>query len=278
MATYMHTYQPTGYQTNAYGRPMPENFYTMSTSQSLYPAPPIKHYPTLVPRYWALDQNQVPYGSSISQGIPQDWRRNSLQATKGTHQRVLPGVPSSHTPPSFLGCQQVKAYIQQRDKVLQLLRISPAEFARRARALLVSLGHNDLSGTLKQWADRLLKFHELYQHGAIPEMDKIHTSPTPWHFEDSVDPAHSFYMQHKELIELWDSVPAPVPHQQEELNTASNILKALNSTGGLFDSLPPAPLVSQCAPVRTPSPAPSTLGDNPLTPIPALTLLPTSTR
>ncbi|KAG6882665.1 hypothetical protein C0993_009657 [Termitomyces sp. T159_Od127] len=289
MATYMHTYQPTGYQTNAYGRPVPENYYAMSTPQPLYPAPPIEHYPILVPRYWAPDQNQ---------------------AIAGTHQRVLPGgmletppgawaplapahasaaffalgqyyaqpapalppppqghpdtyyllqprppaAPPSHTPPSPLGHQRVKAYIQQCDKVLQLLRISLAEFARRAQALLISLGHNDLSGTPKQWANHLLEFHELYQCGAISEdaqntlqvdlhlqdklcalVDEIHTSPTPWRFEDPVDPARLFHVQHEEPIKLWDPVPAPVPRQQEELNAASNILKALNPTRGLFD-------------------------------------------
>ncbi|KAG6896022.1 hypothetical protein C0993_008860 [Termitomyces sp. T159_Od127] len=206
MATYVHTYQPTGYQTDAYGRPVPENYYAMSTPQPLYPAPPIKHYPTLVPRYWALDQNQVPYGPFISQGIPQDWRRNSLQATARTHQRVLPG------------------------------------------------GHSDLSGTLEQWANHLLEFHELYQHGSIPEstqntlqvdlhlldklhalVDEIHTSPTPRHFEDPVDPARSFHVQRKEPTKPQDPVPTLVPRQQEELNAASNILKALNPTRGLFD-------------------------------------------
>ncbi|KAG6874746.1 hypothetical protein C0993_012426, partial [Termitomyces sp. T159_Od127] len=154
-----------------------------------------------------------------------DWRRNSLQATAGTHQRVLPrsmpetppstwaplapvhastaffvlgqyyaqpasalllppqrypdtyylpqpqppAAPPSHPPPSPLGCQRIKAYLQQCDKVLWSLCISPAEFARRAHALLVSLGHNDLSGTPEQRANCLLKFHELYQCGAIPE-------------------------------------------------------------------------------------------------------------
>ncbi|KAG6875582.1 hypothetical protein C0993_008468 [Termitomyces sp. T159_Od127] len=221
MATYTHTYQPTGYQTDAYERLVPEN----STPQPLYPALPIEHYPTLVPRYWALDQNQVPYSPSISQGILQDWRRNSLQATAGNHQWVLPGgmletppgawaplalahasaafftpgqyyaqpasalppplqdypdiyylsqlqppvAPLSHTPSSSLGCQQVKAYIQQHDKVLHSLHTSPVEFAKCACALLVSLGRNDFSGTPEQWANRLLKFHELYQHGAISE-------------------------------------------------------------------------------------------------------------
>ncbi|KAG6882846.1 hypothetical protein C0993_008946 [Termitomyces sp. T159_Od127] len=270
MATYTHTYQPTDYQTNAYGRPVPENYYAMSTPQPMYLAPLIEHYPTLVPRYWAPDQNQVPYGPSISQGIPQDWRCNSLQATTGTHQWVLPrgmpetlpgtwaplalahasaafftlrqyytqpipalpppsqgypdtyylpwpqpsAVPPSHTPPSLLGRQQVKAYIQQRDKVLQSLCISPAEFARCACALLVDLNLWDKLRTL---------------------VDEIHTSSTPQHFEDPVDPTCSFHVQCKELIKPQDPASALVPCQQEELNAASNILKALNFTRGLFN-------------------------------------------
>ncbi|KAG6876708.1 hypothetical protein C0993_000931 [Termitomyces sp. T159_Od127] len=66
-------------------------------------------------------------------------------------------------------------------------------------------------------------------------VDEIHTSPTLRHFEDPVDPARSFHMQREEPIESWDPVPALVPCQQEELNAASNILKALNSTEGLCD-------------------------------------------
>ncbi|KAG6882563.1 hypothetical protein C0993_010069 [Termitomyces sp. T159_Od127] len=66
-------------------------------------------------------------------------------------------------------------------------------------------------------------------------VDEIHTSPTSWRFEDPMDPARSFHVQRKELIKPWDPVLAPVLHQQEELNVASNILKALNLTRGLFD-------------------------------------------
>ncbi|KAG6894947.1 hypothetical protein C0993_010417 [Termitomyces sp. T159_Od127] len=66
-------------------------------------------------------------------------------------------------------------------------------------------------------------------------VDKVHTSSNLWHFEDLVDPTCSFYVQHKELIELWNPVPAPILHQQEELNVALNILKALNFIEGLFD-------------------------------------------
>ncbi|KAG6899246.1 hypothetical protein C0993_011969 [Termitomyces sp. T159_Od127] len=221
---------PATPKNNAYGRPVPENYYAMSTPQPLYPAPSIKHYPTLVPRYWAPDQNQVLYGPSISQ------------------------VPPINTPPSLLGCQQVEAYIQQCDEVLCSLHISLAEFAKHARTLLISLGHHNLSKTLEQWANRLLKFYKLYQCGAISKsaqntlqvdlnlqdklhalVDEIHTSPTPQRFEDPIDPVCSFHMQCKEPIKPWDPASTPVPRQQEELNATSNILKVLNPTGGLFD-------------------------------------------
>ncbi|KAG6867853.1 hypothetical protein C0993_010227 [Termitomyces sp. T159_Od127] len=213
---------------------MPENYYAMNTPQPLYLAPPIEHYSTLVPRYWALDQNQVPYGPSISQGISQDWQHDSLQATAGTHQWVLPGgMPET---PSGAWAPLASAHA------------SAAFFA------LGHLEHNDLSGTPEQWANRLLKFHKLYQRGAILKsaqntlqvdpnlwdklhalVDEIHASPTPWHFEDSVDPTCSFHVQRKELIKPWNPVSTLVLCQQEELNMASNILKALNPTGGLFD-------------------------------------------
>ncbi|KAG6884703.1 hypothetical protein C0993_008834 [Termitomyces sp. T159_Od127] len=93
-----------------------------------------------------------------------------------------------------------------------------------------------------------------YQHGAIPEsaqnmlqvdlnlqdtlcalVDEIHTSSNSQHFKDPVDPACSFHMLCKELIKLWDPIPALVPCQQKELHAASNILKAFNHAGGLFD-------------------------------------------
>ncbi|KAG6882164.1 hypothetical protein C0993_011736 [Termitomyces sp. T159_Od127] len=126
---------------------------------------------------------------------------------------------------------------------------------------MTSLGHNDLSGTLEQWADRLLKFHKLYQCGAIPErtqnmlqvdlhlwdelralVDKIHTSPTPQRFEDPVDSARSFHMQREESTKPRDSVPAPIPRQQEELNTASNchdLLLTPRTQPWPWDSNPP---------------------------------------
>ncbi|KAG6893088.1 hypothetical protein C0993_002018, partial [Termitomyces sp. T159_Od127] len=79
-------------------------------------------------------------------------------------------------------------------------------------------------------------------------VDKIHTSPTPQRFEDPVDPACLFHMQHKEPIEPWDPVPTLVLRQQEELNAVSNIIKALNSTEGLFNQPTTPPLCQPAAP------------------------------
>ncbi|KAG6867218.1 hypothetical protein C0993_005578 [Termitomyces sp. T159_Od127] len=66
-------------------------------------------------------------------------------------------------------------------------------------------------------------------------VDKIYTSPTIGCFEDPVDLTCSFHVQCKEPIKPWDPVSTLVLCQQEELNVALNILKALNSTEGLFD-------------------------------------------
>ncbi|KAG6876154.1 hypothetical protein C0993_005322, partial [Termitomyces sp. T159_Od127] len=77
----------------------------------------------------------------------------------------------------------------------------------------------------------------------------------------------------KEPIEPWDSVPALVPHQEEELNVASNILKAFNSAEDFLISPLPAPLASQHILMQTPSPALSTSRVSPLKSLHALTLL-----
>ncbi|KAG6875500.1 hypothetical protein C0993_008926 [Termitomyces sp. T159_Od127] len=72
-----------------------------------------------------------------------------------------------------------------------------------------------------------------------------------------MDPAHLFHVQHKEPVKPWDSVPAPVPHQQEKLNAASNILKALNPTGGLFDQPAACTIDTNSHPDAPPHPLPA---------------------
>ncbi|KAG5329910.1 hypothetical protein C0989_009154, partial [Termitomyces sp. Mn162] len=142
----------------------------------------------------------------------------------------------------------------QRDEVLRFLRLSPAEFARRTRTLLTSLGYPDASATPEVWADRLLDFHKRYLQGNLPEntqgtlgldenlqnelralVEEIHTSPNPRPFEDPLDPTRSFHVQRKEPVGTQNEAPSSVPRQHEELNVASSILRNLNPTGGLFD-------------------------------------------
>ncbi|KAG5349927.1 hypothetical protein C0989_001225 [Termitomyces sp. Mn162] len=112
----------------------------------------------------------------------------------------------------------------------------------------------DASTTLEVWADQLLNFHEHYLQGNLPEntqgtlgiddnlrnklralVEEIHTSPNPRPFEDPLDPACSFHVQCEEPIGTQNKAPSSVPHQQEELNAASSILRNLNPAGGLFD-------------------------------------------
>ncbi|KAG5334141.1 hypothetical protein C0989_004341, partial [Termitomyces sp. Mn162] len=70
-------------------------------------------------------------------------------------------------------------------------------------------------------------------HHALVE--EIHTSPNPRPFKDPLDPARSFHMQHGEPIRTRSKAPPSIPHQQEELNVASSILRNLNPVEGLFD-------------------------------------------
>ncbi|KAG6886820.1 hypothetical protein C0992_002188 [Termitomyces sp. T32_za158] len=83
----MATYTQTHYQTNAYGRPVPNPDYSTGTPQPLYPPVPLKPYPQ--PWYW-FDKCAGPlYSSSISQQPPIDWHRG---APHNSHYfQVLPG-------------------------------------------------------------------------------------------------------------------------------------------------------------------------------------------
>ncbi|KNZ72555.1 hypothetical protein J132_02713 [Termitomyces sp. J132] len=160
---------------------------------------------------------------------------------------------AAQTPPSPRQ-QRIEAYAQQRDKVLHFLRLSPMESARHTCTLLTNLGYPDASATLEVWVDRLLDFHKRYLQGNLPEnmqgtlgiddnlqnelhalVKEIHTSPNPRPFEDPLDPARSFHMQCEEPVRTQNKAPSSVPHQQEELNAASSILRNLNPAGGLFD-------------------------------------------
>ncbi|KAG5348552.1 hypothetical protein C0989_010002, partial [Termitomyces sp. Mn162] len=125
---------------------------------------------------------------------------------------------AAQTPPSPRQ-QRIEAYAQQHDKVLRFLCLSPVEFARRTCTLLTNLGYPNASATPEVWADRLSNFHKHYLQGNLPEntqgtlglddnlqnklrtlVEEIHTSPNPRPFEDPLDPARSFHVQHKEPV------------------------------------------------------------------------------
>ncbi|KAG5721964.1 hypothetical protein E4T56_gene18481 [Termitomyces sp. T112] len=237
---------------------------------------------------------QAFYAPSISQGILLGWRCPPAFHADGNNPRINPGgysaappnptyLPPAHyyaypiptaapvplepmdnyspprppfaaqTPPSPRQ-QRVKAYAQQRDKVLCFLHLSPVEFARHTCTLLTNLGYPDASASLEVWMDRLLDFHKRYLQGNLPEnmqgtlginnnlwnelralVEEIYTSPNPCPFEDPLDPARSFHVQCEKPIGTQNKAPSSIPRQQEELNAASSILSNLNPAGELFD-------------------------------------------
>ncbi|KAG5348833.1 hypothetical protein C0989_007871 [Termitomyces sp. Mn162] len=171
---------------------------------------------------------------------------------------------AAQTPPSPRQ-QRVKAYAQQRDEVRHFLCLSSVEFARRTCTLLTNLGYPDASAALEVWADRLLDFHKRYPQGNLPEntqgtlgiddnlwnklrtlVEEIHTSPNPCPFKDPLDPARSFHVQREEPVGTQNKAPSSVPHQQEELNTASSILRNLNPRGGVVQPIRRPHLGSLC--------------------------------
>ncbi|KAG6867259.1 hypothetical protein C0993_005141 [Termitomyces sp. T159_Od127] len=153
MSTYMHTYQPVGYQTNAYKRPMLKNYYVMSTPQPLYLAPLIKHYPILVPRYWAPDQNQ---------------------ATAGTYQQVLPGgmletppgawapLALAHTSTAFFTLGQY--YAQPAPAMPPPSQEYPETYYCKGSAYICKTPSTELAGASDEW--------ESSRHRGRQESDK----------------------------------------------------------------------------------------------------------
>ncbi|KNZ74472.1 hypothetical protein J132_06821 [Termitomyces sp. J132] len=266
MSAFNPAYNPVGYPTDAYGRPILENSYA-----PFYPGPFTDQY---VPRHWTPDPNQVFYAPSISQGIPPGWRHPPAFHADGNNPRINPGgysaappnpayLPPAHyyaypipaaapappeatdnyspprppfavqTPPSPRQ-QRIEAYAQQRDEVLRFLRLSPAEFARRTRTFLTSLGYPDTSATPENTQGTLGLDENLWNE-LRTLVEEIHTSPNPHPFEDPLDPTRFFHVQREEPVGTQNEAPSSVPRQQEELNAASSILRNLNPVGGLFD-------------------------------------------
>ncbi|KAG5349186.1 hypothetical protein C0989_005411 [Termitomyces sp. Mn162] len=191
---------------------------------------------------------------------------------------------ATQTPPSPRQ-QRVKAYAQQCDKVLRFLHLSPTEFARHTRNLLTNLGYPNASATPEVWVDRLLNFYERYLQGNLPEntqgtlgidnnlqnelctlVKEIHTSLNPHPFEDPLDPTCSFHVQRKEPIGTQSKAPSSVPHQQEELNAASSILRNLNPAGGLFNQPAAHTLALSARPWASSVPSAFQTWDQPATP------------
>ncbi|KNZ72619.1 hypothetical protein J132_02212 [Termitomyces sp. J132] len=95
MSAFNPTYNPIGYPTNAYGRPLLENSYA-----PFYPGPFADQY---VPRHWTPDPNQVFYAPSISQGIPPGWRCPPAFHANGNNPRINPRGYSTAPPnPAYL--------------------------------------------------------------------------------------------------------------------------------------------------------------------------------
>ncbi|KAG5333762.1 hypothetical protein C0989_004909 [Termitomyces sp. Mn162] len=97
-------------------------------------------------------------------------------------------------------------------------------------------------------------------------VEEIHTSPNPRPFEDPLDPAHSFHMQCEEPVGTRNEAPSSVPHQQEELNVASSLLRNLNPAGGLFDQPTTHTLALSAWPRASSMPSAFQTWDQPATP------------
>ncbi|KAG5348526.1 hypothetical protein C0989_010136, partial [Termitomyces sp. Mn162] len=202
MSAFNPTYNPVGYPTNAYGRPILKNSYA-----PFYPGPFADQY---VPRHWTPDPNQAFYAPSISQGIPLGWRRPPAFHADGNNPRINPGGYSA-APPNASATLEVWA-----DQLL--------DFHKRY-----------LQGNLPENTQGTLGIDNNLRNELHTLVEEIHTSPNPRPFEDPLDPTHSFHVQCKEPVRTRNKAPSSVPCQQEELNAASSILRNLNPAGGLFD-------------------------------------------
>ncbi|KNZ78714.1 hypothetical protein J132_10819 [Termitomyces sp. J132] len=270
MSAFNPMYNSVGYSTDAYGRPLLENPYA-----PFYPGPFMDQYvpchwtPDPNQAFYAPSISQgIPPGWRHPPTFHTDG--NNPHINPGGYS-AAPSTPPTFPPPITMRIQSplqpqslwnpwittpppAHSYAQQRNKVLCFLCLSPMEFARHTCTLLTNLSYSDTSATPEVWVDRLLDFHECYLQGNLPEntqgtlgindnlqnelcalVKEIHTSLNPHPFKDPLDPTRSFHMQREEPVGTRNEAPSSLPHQQEELNVASSILRNLNSMGGLFD-------------------------------------------
>ncbi|KAG5734134.1 hypothetical protein E4T56_gene1389 [Termitomyces sp. T112] len=261
MSAFNPAYNLVGYPTDAYGQPLLENPYA-----PFYPGPfADQEYPwagatlphstpmAIIPVSTPEDTPQHPptpptFPSPITMRIQSPLQPQSLRSLWIT---IPPPHPpfAAQTPPSPRQ-QRVEAYAQQCNKVLCFLHLSPAEFARHTRTLLTNLGYPNTSATLE--------LHAL--------VEEIHTSPNPRPFEDPLDSARSFHVQHEEPIGTQSEAPSSISCQQEELNAASSILRNLNPVGGLFDQPAAHTLALSTRPQASSVPSAFQTWDQPATP------------
>ncbi|KAG5348808.1 hypothetical protein C0989_008020, partial [Termitomyces sp. Mn162] len=95
MSAFNPTYNPIGYPTDTYGRPLLENPYA-----PFYPGPFADQY---VPCHWTPDSNQAFYAPSISQEILPGWRHPPAFHADGNNPCINSGGYSAAPPnPAYL--------------------------------------------------------------------------------------------------------------------------------------------------------------------------------
>ncbi|KAG5337255.1 hypothetical protein C0989_010081, partial [Termitomyces sp. Mn162] len=160
------------------------------------------------------------YAPSISQGILLGWRHPPAFSTNGNNPRMYPGGYSAALPnPAYLSPTHYYAY--------------PVPAA--APTPLGPMDNYSPPWNLLETTQGTLGIDDNLRNELHALVKEIHTSLNPCPFEDSLDPAHSFHVQRKEPIGTESEALPSIPHQQEELNAASSILRNFNPAGGLFD-------------------------------------------
>ncbi|KAG5332710.1 hypothetical protein C0989_006583 [Termitomyces sp. Mn162] len=237
MSAFNPAYNPVGYPTDAYGRPILENSYA-----PFYPGPFADQY---VLHHWPPDPNQAFYTPSISQGIPPGWRCPPAFHANGNNLHINPRGYSAAPPnPAYLPPTH---YYAAKDRSLRpATRRSPPLPPPVPRRIHKAYPHpphqprlprrlRNSGGNFPENTQGTLGINDNLQNELRALVEEIHTSLNLRPFEDPLNPARSFHVQREEPIGTQNKAPSSVPRQQEELNVASSILRNLNPAGGLFN-------------------------------------------
>ncbi|KAG5718726.1 hypothetical protein E4T56_gene2679 [Termitomyces sp. T112] len=149
-----------------------------------------------------------------------------------------PHLPFSAQVPPSPRQQRVKAYVQQHNKVLHFLCLSPVEFARHAHTLLINLGYSNTPTTPEVWVDWLLNFHEYYLQGNLLKTTQgVTTRPLDPHTLSSNLP----FPKTPDALPNFRPCPAPILISPNAPSANSDASPA-NSNGLLanFDAFPTA--------------------------------------